>query len=150
MFGTWCIQVPVHLRVHPSASALAPTPSQERALEVTHREMTVYAAMFSFAAQKKCVSLSIIKALNLAQAKEKTAAFAVLFFSRLLCEASEDLLEEMFSHIGAKNGSDTSEVVHSLEIFFHRHMAAAAADDPRLMQGVQLVLSMCTHVALES
>jgi hypothetical protein len=136
--------------VHPCASALAPTPPQERALEVTHREMTVYAAMFAFGAQKKCVSLSIVKALNLAQAKEKTAAFAVVFFSRLLCEASDALFEDMFSQIGAKNGSDASEVVHALEIFFHRHMAAAAADDPRLMQGVRRVLSMCTHVALEA
>ena len=136
--------------LHPCSCALAPTLPQERALEVTPREMTVYAAMFSFGAQKKCVSLSIVKALNLAQAKEKTAAFAVLFFSRLLCEASDALLQELFSQIGGKNGSDASEVVHALEIFFHRHMTAAAAGDPRLMQGVRQVLSMCTHVALEA
>lgn len=114
--------------------------------------MMAYAAMFSFALQRQCVSMSVVKALDLAQAQEKTAAFAVLFFSRLLSEASDALLREIFGQLGGKGGtgSGANEAVLAVEIFFQRHMRAAAAGDDGLMERVRRVLGMCRDVALEA
>ena len=114
--------------------------------------MMAHAAMFSFAVQRQCISISIVKALDLAQAKEITAAFAVLFFSRLLNEASDKLLHDVFGQLRGKSGGDggANEVVLAVEIFFQRHMRAAAADDGRLMEKVRRVLGLCRGVALEA
>ena len=94
----------------------------------------------------------MLKALDLARAREAAAAFAVLFFARFLSQASETLLQDAFGQLRAKSGSNDgpNEVVLGIEIFFQRHMRAAARDDAALQDKVKVVLLLCREVALEA
>jgi hypothetical protein len=113
--------------------------------------MNAYAAILSFTLQRKCIGFPVLKALDLAHAAEKPAAFAVIFFSRLLSECPNTVLQEIFEQLRSKPGSDNgpSDVVLAVEIFFQRHMRAAASGNEKLVDGVKRVLGMCREVALE-
>jgi hypothetical protein len=111
--------------------------------------MTAHAAILSFTIQKQCLSITILKALDLAHANETPAAFAVMFFSRLLAQASASLLRDIFAQFGSKTNDGAREVVLAIEIFFQRHMRLAAREDETLANKVQDVLALCCEVALE-
>lgn len=115
---------------------------QERPDEITPRAMSAHAAMLAFTIQKQCASIAILKALDLAHAKESAAAFAVMFFSRLLSQASPALLRDIFKQIGAKESDKDGphEVLLAIEIFFQRHMRAMAKEDEDLSEKVIFML----------
>jgi hypothetical protein len=123
---------------------------KDRPDEISPRAINAHAAILSFTLQRKCLALSVLKALNVANVTDKAAAFTIVFFSRLLSESSPSLLSELFEQLRARaSGGGASDVVLAIEIFFQRHMRRAADGNEKLEEGVRLVLALCRQVALE-
>jgi hypothetical protein len=110
------------------------------------RKLHSYAAILALAVQRGCISIAVLKALNLSIAQEQAAVFGVLFFSRLLTAASESMITDIFSQLTRTSGSN--ELVHAVEIFIQRHLRAAASEDSNLMEKVLLLLRVCEEVAV--